>query len=171
MIHFTIVHKKMMKQMTSIFLGLGILLFVSCEDTLTIDPQEDYIVFGIFDVYCYGEACVEFYKLTDEALLESNVDQFTIQNGFYPFVDFYALSNDKFDQVKDLGDFVPSQLWDEANTHIGQADVSDVGSLYFEIKKGGEHRYWVFENGDFDMPEVYSVFMGKIEEKISLLRF
>lgn len=171
MIRSTIMQNKVLKQMASIFLGLGILLFVSCEDTLTIDPQEDYIVFGIFDVYCYGEACVEFYKLTDEVLLESNVDQFTIQNGFYPFVDFYALSSDKFNQVKDLGDFVPSELWDEANTHIGQADVSDAGSLYFEIKKGSEHRYWVFENGDFEMPEVYSVFMSKITEKTLLLRF
>lgn len=171
MMYATMMYKNMGKQFSPLLIGLGLLLFVSCQDTLTIDPQEDYIVFGFFDGYCYGEACVEFYKLTDEVLLESNVDQFTIQNGFYPFVDFYALSSDKFNQVKDLGDFVPSELWDEANTHIGQADVSDAGSLYFEIKKGGDHRYWVFEKGDFDMPEVYKVFMVKIGEKISLLRF
>ncbi len=162
----------MMNRLTIILFGLGNLLFISCNDTLTIDPQADYIVFGHFDEYCYGgiESCVDFYKLTEDVLLESNVDQYA-ENGFYPFDDYYQLSQDKFDRVKDLGEFVPQELWIETATHIGQAEISDVGSLYFEIKSGTDHRYWVFENGDFEMPEVYRVFMAKIEEKNSILKF
>ena len=37
------------------------------------------------------------------------------------------------------------------------------------MKNGSDHRYWVFENGDFDMPVVYKTFMAKIQEKIALL--
>ena len=61
------------------------------------------------------------------------------------------------------------ELWLETTSHIGQADVSDVGALYFEMKNGSDHRYWVFERGDFDMPVVYKTFMSKIQEKITLI--
>ena len=170
MIEPTVMQKNVMKQMTQVLFGLMFLLFVSCQDTLTIDPQDDFIVFGHFDGYCFGEACVDFYKLSSDGLFESYIDQFS-GNGFYPHDDYYALSQDKFNLVEDLGEFVPPELWLETATHIGQADVSDVGSIYFEIKNGSDHRYWVFENGDFEMSEVYSVFMSKIEEKTSLLKF
>lgn len=159
-----------MKQYRTILVVLMIGILVSCQDTQLVDPEADYIVFGHFDGYCAGEACVDFYKLTADDLLESNIDDYT-ENGFYSFEDFYALSSDKFNLVKDLWDFIPPELWQENVTHIGQAEVSDVGSLYFEIKKGADHRYWVFENGDFDMPEVYRMFMAKIEEKNFILRF
>lgn len=169
MIHFAIMYKNVKKQLMPLFFGLGLMLFVSCQDTLTIDPQDDFIVFGHFDGYCYGEGCVDFYKITKDGLLESNVDRYS-GNSFYPFDDYYALSNDKYNLVKDLGEFVPAELWLETATHFGQADVSDAGSLYFEMKNGNDHRYWVFENGDFDMPEVYNALMAEIQMKISLLR-
>jgi hypothetical protein len=172
MIHSATIGRRLTKPVAALLFALWSLFFLSCNDALTIDPQDDYIVFGHFDAYCYGgiESCVDFYKLTEDFLLESNVDQYA-ENGFYPFDDFYALSQDKFDLVKDLGEFVPQELWLETATHIGQPEISDVGSLYFEIKNGTEHRYWVFEVGDLDMPEVYRVFMAKIEEKHSLLKF
>ncbi len=157
-----------MKQYHFISVVLMIITLASCQDTQLVDSEAEFIVFGHFNGYCAGEACVDFYKVTGDDLLESNIDDYT-ENGFYPFNDFYALSADKFNQVKDLGDYMPQQLWLEFDTHIGQADVSDVGSLYFEIKKGAEHRYWVFENGDFDMPQVYSEFMYKIREKITII--
>lgn len=170
MIHSATIGRRLTKPLAALLFGMWALFFLSCNDALTIDPQEDYIVFGHFDAYCYGEACVDFYKLTADMVLESNVDQYS-EDGFYLFDDYYALSQDKFDLVKDLGEFVPQELWLETATHIGQAEISDVGSLYFEIKNETGHRYWVFENGDFEMPEVYSVFMAKIEEKTSLLKF
>lgn len=159
----------MMKQLKNILFGLATLLLVSCQDTITLDTQESYIVFGDFDYYCYGGGCDDFYKITPKILLASNVNYFA-NSGFYPFDDYDALSQSKFDLVKDLGDFIPPALWLEAATHIGQAEVSDVGSLYFEIKNDTTHRYWVFENGDFEMPEVYSAFMNTIKEKLAILR-
>lgn len=140
----------------------------ACHDSATVDPQEDYIVFGQFNGFCIGESCIEFFKITPSRLLESNVDEYT-EGGFYSFEDFHDLSDDKFQLTKDLGEFMPQQLWAESTTHLGHADVSDVGSLYFEISNASGHRYWVFENGDFDMPQVYSEFMNKIREKISII--
>ena len=160
--------KEVKKLIAPMFFSLGILLFASCQDTLSVDPQKDFIVFGQFNGYCLGDACFIFYALTEDVLLESNVDKYS-GSGFYPYDDYAPLSQDKFDIAKDLGAFVPQELWLETTSHIGQADVSDVGALYFEMKNGSDHRYWVFENGDFDMPVGYKTFMSKIQEKIALL--
>ncbi|MBK8830015.1 MAG: hypothetical protein IPN60_04000 [Saprospiraceae bacterium] len=168
MVHSTMMFKNMGKQFSPLLIGLGLLLFVSCQDTLSVDPQEDFIVFGQFNGYCLGDACFIFYALTEDVLLESNVDKYS-GSGFYPYDDYAPLSQDKFNIAEDLGAFVPQELWLETTSHIGQADVSDVGALYFEMKNGSDHRYWVFERGDFDMPVVYKTFMSKIQEKITLI--
>jgi hypothetical protein len=169
MIHSFIIQKNLLKQLTPMLFSLGLLLFVSCQDTLSVDPKEDFIIFGQFNGYCFGDACYTFYALTEDDLLESNVHEYS-GDGIYPSDDYSPLSEDKFNLIRDLGDFVPQELWLETTTHIGQADLSDVGALYFEIKNGSDHRYWVFENGDFDMPLVYKSFMAKIQEKIILLQ-
>ena len=77
MIHATMMFKNMGKQLTPLLIGLGLLLFVSCQDTLSVDPQEDYIIFGQFNGYCLGDACFTFYALTEDVLLESNVDKYS----------------------------------------------------------------------------------------------
>jgi len=83
MVHSTMRFRNVVKQFTPLLICVGLLLFVSCQDTLSVDPQEDFIVFGQFNGYCLGDACFIFYALTEDVLLESNVDKYS-GSGFYP---------------------------------------------------------------------------------------
>ena len=145
------------------FILLG---FFSCRDCEVSDQSGDFIVFGHFDSYCSGNECVEFFKLDPDRLLELRRDDYSIGR---PFGFYNVLSFQKFEQVKDLDNFIPQELLNSPTNHIGVADVSDLGVIYFEIKNDAIHQYWELERGDFNMPLVYSNFMEKVEEKIGLI--
>ena len=159
---------KVVMLIKSCFVVLMMMLFVSCEDTQELDPEEDFIIFGQFDGYCYG-GCDAFYRVDDSRLLKSLGERYS-KEGFYPFNTFEELSNDKFNLVNDLSDFIPPSLWDDLSTHIGKPELSDAGVYYFEIQNDSIHRHWAFENGDFDMDPEYRIFINKIIEKIELIK-
>ncbi len=156
----------MNKVFNLIFLFL-ILALVSCQDSIEANLEDDFIIFGNFGAYCYGEGCVQFYKVESDRLLQDIEEDY--HGGFHEFKHFKVLPDSLFELVKDLGDYVPQELLAEPSGQIGEADISDVGVIYFEMKEGTFHQYWSLERGDFEMPLIYVEFMSKVQEKIGLI--
>lgn len=163
------VHINLLNLLKACVVGFGMIMVGACEDTQVLDPEDDFIIFGTFDGYCYG-GCDAFYRIDDSRLLKSLGKRYS-REGFYPFDKFEELSNDKFNLVNDLEDNIPAALWDDLETHIGKADVSDVGVYYLEIQNDSIHRHWSFENGDLDLAPEYRLFVNKIIEKMDLIKY
>ena len=142
---------------------------MSCDKSEVdgIGPS-DYLVFGHYYGKCFGEGCVETFKLEDRRLLEATFDQYAPQS-FYNFEAFDVLSDAKFEAVKDLISFFPEELLSDERTIIGQPDAGDWGGIYVEIKTESIHRFWLLDQMDTDMPEKYNAFVDRINEKITLI--
>ena len=156
----------MIKGFNFIFLIL-LLTLGSCHDSENHNPEEDFIIFGILNGYCYGEGCVQFYKVESDRLLQDIEEDYN--GGFHEFRLFKVLPDSLFELVKDIGDYVPQKLLAEPSGQIGEADISDVGVIYFEMKDGTFHQNWSLERGDLEMPLAYADFMSKVQEKIALI--
>ena len=157
------IHLKMNNSALSIITFLIICCYSCKDEGLTVE-NGDYIVFGHFNGYCTGESCVQFFRLESDRLLSTPEDNYRGE-GFLQAQLYESLPLPKFEKVKDLPEFIPQELLADPNTNIGQSDVEDIGSVYFEVKNDTMHQYWILELGDFDMPEVYSDFLEKINEK------
>jgi hypothetical protein len=161
-----------MKQI--LFLGLVtvfMLVNISCDKKDCIHPSEngDFIVFGHFYGKCFGEGCVETYKIIDSKLYEDTLDQYPGSDTFYPGQFVNQLSAEKYNLVKDLETYFPQELLNETATVIGQPDAGDWGGIYFEIKSGSIHRFWLLDQMENNMPAVYNEFVDRINEKIALI--
>jgi hypothetical protein len=144
--------------------------FSSCEkDEVDISGKGDYLIFGTFYGECGGERCVDIYKLENDRLLEDKKDMYP-GSDFYPFDDFEVLSQEKFELVKDLIDFLPPSLVSEESGVIGQPDAGDWGGAFVEYKSGNIHKYWLLDQMETNMPEAFNVYVDKINEKEALIQ-
>lgn len=151
-----------------LFIGLS-----SCEDECNCAGQGEfeYMLFGHFYGYCQGENCIEIFKIEDGKLYEDISDAYP--NDHEPYQgDFVPLPSDKYELVKDLMQDFPDELYSETAHTIGMPDAGDWGGVYVEVK----HRdapalsgYWLLDQFDDNMPEVYNVFVDRINEKIHLI--
>jgi hypothetical protein len=157
----------------SYFLIFSLLLFAgisACHDCENEGHPDDFIVFGHFYGECGGEGCVEIFKLTGTKLYEDTLDHYPGSNDFYSGEFVTHLSQDKFEAVKDLENFIPDQLYQETDVVIGQPDAGDWGGIYFEISEDGVHRFWLLDQLESNMPAVYNLFVERINEKIALIQ-
>ena len=151
-------------------ISLFAILLMSCEEKdCCAPPPTEYIVFGHFYGYCIGEGCIEIYRMDNEKILEDTSDQYPGNSDFYPGVFNVQLQGEKFELVNDLESYIPAELWNETNVVIGQPDGGDWGGIYFEIKKGSTHQFWLLDQMENNMPEAYNLFVDKINEKIALI--
>ncbi len=141
------------------------------EDDNVKGSELDYFIFGHFYGYCVGEGCIEIFKMEGDALFEDS-------NDFYPGSlepydgNYTSLSQQKFELVKDLVDFFPEGLYDEPVNVIGIPDGGDWGGVYVEIShNGGSEKtgFWLLDQMDNNMPQVYNDFVDKVNEKIALI--
>jgi hypothetical protein len=158
-----------------LFILLAFLLTTSvacdknCDQTDTGDLE--YMVFGHFYGECGGEGCVETYKIEDQRLFEDTLD-------LYPYYaqpaarSYIPLPDDKYELVKDLVAQFPDELYAESNHVIGQPDAGDWGGVYVEIKffnDPSHSGFWLLDQMESNMPQVYNEFVDKINEKIALI--
>lgn len=137
----------------------------SCDDSEPVTLHNDnYLIFGHFYGMCFGEGCVETFKLTETALFEDTIDDYTGQN-----LQFVSLSNDQFELVKDLFRFFPNALLQEKETVIGCPDCADGGGLLIQYKSNGIVRSWRIDQNKNNVPAYLHTFMDKMNEKIALL--
>lgn len=159
----------MKKIIFPLFAILVFCIFSSCDkDDVNTSGKVDYLIFGTFYGECGGEGCVEIFKIESDRLLEDNKDIYPGAD-FYPFDDFEVLSQEKFELVKDLVDFLPPSLLQEESGVFGQPDAGDWGGAYVEYKAGSIHKYWLLDQMESNMPEAFNVFVDKINEKEALI--
>ena len=126
------------------------------------------MVFGHFYGECVGEGCVEIYRIDKFSLIEETSEQYPADE-FYSFEESTQLSEELREQVIDLLDNVPDELWDETATVIGVPDGGDWGGIYVEILSDKGMRYWLLDQNEQNMPAVYNEFVDRINEKIALI--
>lgn len=78
----------------------------------------DYLIFGQFYGECYGEQCIEIFRLEDHRLLEDSKDNHPVSSDFYKG-DFYEVSAEKFEKVNDLFNDFPDSLLNVNERIIG----------------------------------------------------
>tara|TARA_B110000090_G_scaffold192333_1_gene225621 strand:- start:87 stop:554 length:468 start_codon:yes stop_codon:yes gene_type:complete len=150
--------------MKNIFLFLIVIgAFTSCNkdnDNFTINEQS-FLIFGHFYGECFGEGCVETYKLTDVKLYEDIVDDYSGQN-----LDFVELDNEQFELVNDLADFFPTQLLNESDTIFGCPDCADGGGLFIQYSYNGVLKSWRIDQVQNNVPTYLHNFIDQVNERI-----
>jgi hypothetical protein len=166
-----------MKKMLFLFLAIGSLTFLSCEqneikseeneqstETL-LSEKDEYFVFGHYFGMCQGEKCIEAFKISSGDLFEDSKDAYP--NNRSPYAGEFTINrNDKYELVKDLP-AIPASMLNAPNTTLGCPDCSDGGGLYIEIHKNGETKYWLIDLQR--IPEGLEEFVRDIEAKIEIL--
>ena len=140
--------------------------FISCDrnDDDNQSNQSDYLIFGQFYGFCMGETCIETFKLTEQHLYEDTLDDYFAENQM-----FVRMSDDKFEQVKDLMDDFPNELLNDNESVFGCPDCADGGGLYIEYSKNGVVKSWRIDKRKADVPEYLHDFMDQVNNKISLI--
>jgi hypothetical protein len=153
--------------MKNIFLFLIVIgAFTSCNkdnDNFTINEQS-FLIFGHFYGECFGEGCVETYKLTDVKLYEDIVDDYFGQN-----LNFVELDNEQFELVNDLADFFPTQLLNESDTIFGCPDCADGGGLFIQYSYNGVLKSWRIDQVQNNVPTYLNNFIDQVNERILLI--
>jgi len=141
----------------------------SCKKDNVILSTSDYIVFGHFYGECGGEQCIEIFRLEQNKLLEDTRDIYPNSTSFYNG-NYNLLTQQKFNDAKDLLLFFPNDLLIETNTVIGEPDAGDWGGLYIEYNYNGTRKFWLLDQKKSNVPSKYHNFIDKVNEKIKLIQ-
>lgn len=146
-----------------------VLLLTSCKKDIPKQTNPEFIIFGHFYGECMGERCIEIFKLKKDKLLEDTNDHYPNSNDFYDG-SYVQLSEQKFNDTKELTSLFPTDLLNETKTVFGSPDAADGGGLYIEYSANGIRKFWLFDQMKGNVPAKYHAFMDKINEKIALLK-
>ena len=146
-------------------LTIGILFACNKDDDSEININEqNFLIFGHFYGECFGEGCVETFKLTDKSLSEDTIDDYNGQN-----MEFVELENETFEQVKNIMDFFPNQLLNQNETVFGCPDCADGGGLFIQYSENGNKKSWRIDQVKDNVPTYLHNFIDKVNEKIELI--
>ena len=144
---------------------IGILFACNKDDDSEININEqNFLIFGHFYGECFGEGCVETFKLTDKSLSEDTIDDYNGQN-----MEFVELENETFEQVKNIMDFFPNQLLNQNETVFGCPDCADGGGLFIQYSENGNKKSWRIDQVKDNVPTYLHNFIDKVNEKIGLI--
>ncbi|MEP3209700.1 MAG: hypothetical protein ABJN95_10945 [Maribacter sp.] len=153
-----------MKKLVFVLLAFGILCACTSDDSGININEQNFMVFGHFYGECGGEGCVETFKLTNTSLFEDIVDDYSGQN-----MDFVALDNDLFEEVKNLSEFFPNKLLKESENQFGCPDCADGGGLFIQFSENGNVKSWRIDQVKANVPAYLHQFIDKVNEKIALI--
>ncbi len=159
--------KLIINLLTSVLL-LG--LFSNCKkDCSSPQPDTGYFIFGHFYGMCFGETCVEIFKIENGALYEDTTDNYPF--GDAPYDGMYVpLSSAQYALISDLMSHVPTQLLSETDKIIGTPDAYDQGGYYFEIKESGNRKYWMIDSDNGNIPAYLHTFTDALNSYINRLQ-
>lgn len=127
-----------MKKIVVALLTIGVLVSCTNDDDSEINiNEENFLVFGHFYGECFGEGCIETFKLTDTSLFEDTVDDYSGQT-----MEFIELENETFEAVKNIADSFPNQLLNQNETVFGCPDCADGGGLFIQYSENGTVKSW-----------------------------
>jgi hypothetical protein len=143
-----------------------------CDDKHNSDELNgEYMVFGHFYGECGGEGCVEIYRIEDGRLYEDTLDIYPGAEAAYQG-SWVELADTKYELVKDLIDDFPKELLQEEDRVIGMPDAGDWGGIYVQVRVSGQtppDRFWLLDQHEGHMPQVYNDFVDRINEKIAFI--
>lgn len=152
-----------------VFTGLALILTAACHDDNGVPNDPDYVVFGDFYGECIGSGCVDIYKLQTDAIYEDNKDVYPSMRASYNG-NYILRTNVNIDDIKDLLDKIPAQLYGEQDTVLGAPDAADGGGFYIEVNRNHERRFWLIDKQKFDGDRAYlNAFTDIVQEKLDLL--
>jgi len=132
-------------------------------------PDNNYLIFGKFYGMCMGETCVEIFKIEDGILYEDTTDRYPFGNAPYNGI-YIGRSSSDYNLVKDIINYVPPQLLNEADTTIGIPDAYDQGGYYLEVKEAGESRFWLIDTDKDNIPTYLQTFTDTLNSYINRLQ-
>jgi len=142
-------------------------LTVSCsdfDDSFDLEKDE-YLIFGHFYGECYGEGCIEVFKLKDKMLSEDTIDKYPGSIDFYEG-NFEVLDQELFEAVRDITTFFPAGLLNEDDRVLGMPDAGDWGGLYIEYNRNGTRQFWLLDQKKDNVPSYLHGFIDLVNEKI-----
>ena len=159
------INRKKMKSLKYLFSVCIILTFLSCNQDDDIKVNDiDYLIFGHFYGQCFGDDCVQTFKLTQTKLFEDSVDDYSGST-----FSFSELPNGKFEEVKGLIDAIPSQLLNAKEYSFGCPDCADQGGIFIQYSQNGKVKGWRIDQSKESIPSYLHEFVDKVNESISLI--
>jgi hypothetical protein len=107
---------------------------------------------------------VETFKLTNSQLLEDTIDDYSGQQ-----LNFEALSDVLYQQVRDLPDYFPLEFLNENEAVIGCPDCADGGGLFIFYSKNGKQQSWRIDQAKGNVPTYLHDFIDQVNARIALI--
>lgn len=155
-----------------IILPLLSLLLTCCKREEIKPSSKDYLIFGSFISECAGArggGCIEIFKLERDQLLKDTNNNYPNSSSFYEG-NYIKLSQQKFDDAKDLLNNFPRELWKEPKRIIGEPDYKDQGGLYIEFKHNRKRKFWLVDTDKSSVPAKYHEFIDKVRGTIKKIK-
>ncbi len=144
-----------------------VVLVSACDRNPAGFSGNSYLVFGHFYGECFGELCVEIFKIQNEQLYEDTLDNYPTVSNLPHVTDYRQRSSDEYDKIKHLQVLIPELLFEESSILIGQPDAGDWGGFYVETDQSGEKRYWLIDKMKSNIPEYLYEFTDSLDAAIS----
>ena len=158
----TLLKQNLMNTTKLILIGLILSITLSCQKETPEANNSNYLIFGQYYGMCFGETCVETFKLTNGAVYEDQNDEYPCQN-----LRFTLLNYDKFDKVRDLS--IPEELLNDPTEVFGCPDCADGGGLFIQYSDNGVTKSWRIDQDKNRVPTYLHDFIDDVNEKISML--
>lgn len=145
-------------------ISMAFILITSCDKEGIKLKEDDYLIFGHFYGMCYGDQCVQTYKLTNNNLYKDFRDRYKDTEP-----DFRPLGNEKFELVKNLQEAIPQKLLETDQERFGCPDCADQGGLLLEICRKGKVNTWAIDQRKSDVPAYLHDIMDTLNEAIATI--
>jgi len=149
----------------SILLILFVLVSCGKDDHLAEDGKA--YIFGHFFGECFGEQCVEIFKLQDGSIFEDTNDQYPSING--NTYNWSEMTGVEFEELEALIFPIPDELYEEEDVVIGMPDAGDWGGIYFQVHTDADVQFWFIDYLDDNIPDYLSDFTADIKQAIEQL--
>lgn len=138
-------------------------------ESLNYKNTNEYLVFGSYYGECIGDKCVQIFKIEKGRLFADDYHRYPGRTSSYNG-DFHELEAQKYEKVKSLVQSVPTALVQESNTVLGMPDAYDQGGVYIELQHNGEHKFWMIDNDEKNIPAYLHELVRDIHKAIEELQ-
>ncbi len=159
--------KTIMKKLITPAAIVVFLLTVSlsgCRDDGPVSPGDEYIVFGSYYGECFGEACVEIFKLEDGVLYEDSLDRYPSMNIMPYEGKFYRTKGDHIADIRALLDSIPQAVLESPSALIGEPDAHDQGGLLLQVRVNGQLKYWLIDPDTLEAPVYMRTLVKQLDD-------
>lgn len=145
---------------TFIYAFLTFVMLFSCKKESM--ETEDFLIFGHFYGMCFGEECVETFKLTEDKLYEIDKDDYA-----HEVFNFKELSEVQFKAADGLIEQIPEEIQSSHLQTFGCPDCADQGGIYIQYKSADDFKIWRIDQSKSNIPEFLHDFVDEVNATIA----